>query len=296
MANRKQANLFDFNPQEDPELKATFASLKHQIWTEHKARLVERYLYYFVFITHHGTYIDGFAGQQYPGNKGSWAAKEVIESRPRWLRNFFLCDINAERVRELRQMVAEQPPPEKEKNEQPRRIEIEHADFNKWVDHVLKSGVVTETEATFALLDQRTFECKWPTVLKLARHKTAANKIELFYFLPVKWLHRALTAKTDLAEIEEWWGNDQWLRLADASVESIRATAAARFKSELGYRYSFAWPIFEREGQGGAVMYYMIHASDHEEAPKLMHRAYKNALGAREPPEQLEIALGDAKF
>jgi three-Cys-motif partner protein len=289
----QQANLFDFDPQEDPDLRLTFASLQHRIWTEHKARLVERYLYYFVFITHHGTYIDGFAGQQYPGQAGSWAAQEVIQSQPRWLRNFFLCDIDKTRADELRDLVAAQPP--KAKGEQARQVEVHQGDFNMWVDQVLGSGVITEKEAAFALLDQRTFECKWPTVAKLASHKVG-NKIELFYFLPVKWLHRALTAKNDLEEIEQWWGNDQWAHLADASVDSIRGAAARRFQEDLGYRYSFAWPIFAREGLEGAVMYYMIHASDHPEAPKLMHRAYKNALGAREPPEQLEIALGDVDY
>ena len=37
---------------------------QHSIWTENKAKLIERYLYYFVLITKHGTYIDGFAGPQ----------------------------------------------------------------------------------------------------------------------------------------------------------------------------------------------------------------------------------------
>ena len=39
--------------------------LKYPVWTESKARLIERYLYYFVLITKHGTYIDGFAGPQH---------------------------------------------------------------------------------------------------------------------------------------------------------------------------------------------------------------------------------------
>ena len=43
--------------------------LRHPIWTEYKARLIERYLYYFVMITKHGTYIDGFAGPQESGRR-----------------------------------------------------------------------------------------------------------------------------------------------------------------------------------------------------------------------------------
>ncbi len=38
-------------------------------------------------------------------------------------------------------------------------------------------------------------------------------------------------------------------------------------------------------------MYYMIHATDHEEAPKLMYRAYRQAVRPPEPLEQLGLAL-----
>jgi hypothetical protein len=40
------------------------------LWTENKALLIERYLYYFVLVTKSGTYIDGFAGPQSPGVHG----------------------------------------------------------------------------------------------------------------------------------------------------------------------------------------------------------------------------------
>jgi hypothetical protein len=42
--------------------------------------------------------------------------------------------------------------------------------------------------------------------------------------------------------------------------------------NDLGYRCAQAWPIFERK-EGRRVMYYMVHATDHDEAPKLMARA-----------------------
>ena len=34
--------------------------LERPLWTKNKAKLIERYLYYFVLVTKHGTYIDGF--------------------------------------------------------------------------------------------------------------------------------------------------------------------------------------------------------------------------------------------
>ena len=36
-------------------------------------------------------------------------------------------------------------------------------------------------------------------------------------------------------------------------------------------------------------MYYMIHASDHKDAPMLMNRAYGKALDIKESDEQLDL-------
>jgi hypothetical protein len=54
--------------------------------------------------------------------------------------------------------------------------------------------------------------------------------------------------------------------------------------------YVKAWPIYEREN-GGAIMYYLIHATDHPEAPKFMSRAYRRAVFPLEPLEQLKLEL-----
>lgn len=50
-----------------------------------------------------------------------------------------------------------------------------------------------------------------------------------------------------------------------------------RFRRELGYRRALAWPIYSK-AEGGRIHDHMIHASDHEEAPKLMYRAYHKAV------------------
>ena len=38
-------------------------------------------------------------------------------------------------------------------------------------------------------------------------------------------------------------------------------------------------------------MYYMIHASDHDQAPSLMSRAYRKSTGVPPNEEQLEFEL-----
>lgn len=264
-------------------------NLRHPIWSEHKARLIEKYLYFFVMVTKHGTYIDGFSGPQEPEKPETWSAKRVIESKPRFLRNFFLCELDPVKVEALKALVNEQPP--KGKKESKRACSVIHGDFNERVDEVLSSGVITDKEATFALLDQRTFECKWGTVEKLARHKTSGNKIELFYFLAVKWIHRSMAGMlTNEHRIADWWGRDDWPVLKGATQQQICDLVRTRFINELGYRHAIPFPIWEREGGEGSIMYYMIHATDHPAAPGLMWRAYDQAIHPIQQAEQTAFA------
>lgn len=257
------------------------------IWTQHKAMLIERYLYYFVLITHHGTYIDGFAGPQEADKPEMWSAKLVLESRPRWLQRFYLCELNKASHRALEQLRDEQPPRDKSKGEPKRSIVVRHGDFNTLVDEILAPGNIPEKQAAFCLLDQRTFECSWVTVKKLAEHK-GPHKIELFYFLAAHWFGRAFHETRDKSVIERWWGRDDWAHLGDMTDRQRADLLCDRFKTELGYSYTYAWPIYSEEEGEGRIKYHMVHATDHPEAPKLMQRAYARALQIKEPPEQLD--------
>jgi hypothetical protein len=62
-----------------------------------------------------------------------------------------------------------------------------------------------------------------------------------------------------------------------------------RFKG-LRYKSVMPWPIY---GTEGTVMYYMVHATDHPEAPGLMRRAYKTAVTPLDPPEQFDLKYPD---
>jgi hypothetical protein len=223
----------------EPETKP----IQSPVWTDNKARLIMHYLHYFVLLTKHGTYIDGFSGPQGECETDSWAAKLVLASEPRWIRHFHLCDESRSQVARLMELKNEQPTRGGKGRKLNRNIHIYHGDFNAKVDEILAGGTISEKEATFCLLDQRTFECQWKAIEKLAAYKKSGNKIEIFYFLANGWLERVK-----------------------------------------------AWPIFEREN-GGAIMYYMIHATDHPEAPKFMSRAYRRAVLPLEPIEQLTLDL-----
>jgi three-Cys-motif partner protein len=288
----KQFELFDSSIDSDQTVPAEprVIAPEHPVWTDNKARFIMRYLRYFVFITKHGTYIDGFAGPQAERQTDSWAAKLVLESEPRRIRHFHLCDRKRAQIEHLEALKASQPERDSEGRRIARDIHIYHGDFNLKIDEILASGNITEKEATFCLLDQRTFECDWQTVEKLAKHKKSGNKIELFYFLANNWLERALSGQKNKAKLARWWGQDDWQGLREMSREGRRDKVVARLKTGLRYASVKAWPIYER-ADGGAVMYYMIHATDHPEAPTLMSRAYRDAVRPLESAEQLRLEL-----
>jgi three-Cys-motif partner protein len=267
---------------------------RNPVWTGCKANLIERYLFYFVQITYHGTYIDAFAGPQEIDKHEMWSAKLVLESRPRWLRNFYLFDANAAQVKRLREMCAAQPPPDQAKKEPVRKIRIYHGDFNKKLLDMFGANPISDNEATFCLLDQRTFECDWASVAAVAGHKKGGNKIEVFYFFPEGWINRSYSGLADKNRtMDKWWGDSHWSELLTLSGAVRAKYVCDRFAKELKYRHVYPFPIYEKPDQGGRVMYYMIHASDHDDAPKLMNRAYGKALDIKESDEQLEL-LKDA--
>src|SRR4030042_1138265 len=148
---KEQFKLFD--PPEESNRAKYFKRLRHPIWTENKAKLIERYLYYFVLVTKHGSYIDGFAGPQHPDKPEMWAAKLAIENEPRWLRHFYLFEQKRKKFKYIQKLKKSQP------DDPNREIQVYHGDFNKLVHSFLKGRPIKDTEASFCLLDQQTFEC-----------------------------------------------------------------------------------------------------------------------------------------
>jgi three-Cys-motif partner protein len=270
----------------EPEIKVKPPT--HKVWTENKAKLIERYLLYFVFITHHGTYIDGFAGPQDPQKPDSWAAKLVLESEPKWLKHFHLFEIKKKKIKMLNELKRRQPDRDSKGRKVNREVEVYPGDFNINVHKLLRSASIKPKEATFCLLDQITFECHWSTLKALAEYKPAGyRKIELFYFLGVGWLDRAFSGQKKTKKLEDWWGRDDWDQLLKKGPFKCAMAFVERFKQELGYKTVMPWAIFERKG-GGRIMYYMIHATDHPDAPGLMSRAYDRAV-FHESYEQLQL-------
>jgi three-Cys-motif partner protein len=246
------------------------------LWTVNKALLIQLYLKLFTYITKHGAYIDGFAAPQRRDHSARCSAKLVLENQPEWIRDFWLCDIDRAGIALLETIRSEHLTKK-------RRIEVIPGDFNSTVKTILDSGRIGEKTATFALLDQRAFECEWATVGALSSHKKE-RKIEIFYFFPTGWMDRSIAAiKTPEGEAgaEKWWGNASWRNLRGVNGVERANMVAARFRNELGYKWAHPYAIHDAR-LGGRTMYHMVHATDHDEAPTLMLRAYRKVSGRRD--------------
>jgi len=284
--------LFPMESPADVKRPRTYKRIDHPIWSHNKAQFIAQYLKYFVQITKHGAYIDGFAGPQYPEHLDAWTASAVLASKPKWLRQFFLCELAPKSIAYLETLQSAQPPIfDKTGRLLPRQVSIHPGDFNVTIDKLLRNERLTQKEATFCLLDQRTFECHWVTLQKLAAYKKPPyNKVELLYFLGVGWIHRAMSGLADQSQMEPWWGRSDWSLLPDMNCYDLANLVCTRFREELGYKFTAAYPIFSRE-ENNRVMYYMIHASDHEEAPALMVRAHEKAVRALPKEKQGTLAF-----
>lgn len=289
---KQKEQLFQPPPEKKPD-RTHGISDKERVWTKNKAKLIARYLYYFVLIARHGNYIDGFAGPQDGTGEDpdGWAARLVLKEQPDQLRlrGFYLCDNSSKQVNLLGEL--------KSRYEEPNRtINVYEGDFNDLVSDILQPGILNPREAAFCLLDQRTFECRWATLNALADYKRdRENKIELFYFLANQWFPMAqggIKRQEKREQVAAWWGRKDWERAIKMRGVNRADEVVRRFRSELGYSYVKPYPIYSKPHGEGHVTYYMIHAADHPRAPAIMRDAYRDAVLPRPPVKQVALRLG----
>ncbi|MGH8923239.1 MAG: three-Cys-motif partner protein TcmP, partial [Acidimicrobiia bacterium] len=248
-----------------PKKPIKYKAVTERVWTDRKAEIIARYLSQFQMVTHHGVYIDGFAGMH--DKPTNWAARLVLEIQPPWLGPFYLIDKDATKIEGMHELASEHGH---------RGVTVIRGDCNVEIPRLLASGAVTYRDACFALLDQFSFQCHWATVRALATQPKEKYKIELFYFLAQGWFDRSV-AKLGEKRGRLWWGNDEWKQLRHIGGWDRAQIMARRFQRELGYEYATPWPIYE-EGEEGPIAYYMIHATDHRRGVELMESAYQRKV------------------
>lgn len=284
MAEHSQSDLFDVGARNRP--KPLRFKRDVCVWTANKAKLIERYLTGFLYVTKHGTYIDGFAGpQEGHADAANWAARRALHMTPQWLRHFVLIEENSERVGFINEMLRRLP--RTPVGKKMRDIKVLQGDVNIVLPRRLEDYPIKSSEATFCLLDQWTCQCHWATVETVARHKKRGFKIELFYFLANSWLLRSLKTTTrNIDGLDAWWGGDGWKVLTRLGSYERAELMSERFRQELGYEFVTPYPIYNHYG-GKRIMFFMIHATDHPAAPVLMRSAYQRTV---EPiPDQASL-------
>ena len=246
------------------------------VWSVTKARLISEYVQNFQYVTRGGLYIDGFAAPQKRESKEVWTAKRVLEVEPKRIRRVWLCDIDPKGVQQLRSL-------KNTHQTEGRHVNVLQGDFNIEIERILRTGRLRPKTPVLVFLDQRTAECHWSTVRRLAFHHRR-RKIELIYFFGTGWIHRALSsAKTAerRAELDRWWGRPTW-RNDLLSIPQVQQAEVVRdrFLKELEYPYVRTFPVFENDAST-RVLYHLVHASSHPKANNLMIRAYRKICGGR---------------
>ena len=217
-------------------------------------------------VTKHGIYLDLFAGPQRASDMENWSVRRVLERRTEGnpvIRHYAVCDSAPDQVRRLRDL-----------GQTHRSFRVYEGDANERVYQMLKDAPITPKTACFCLIDQRTFECDWATVEAVAQYKRQGYKIEIFYFLAQGWIDRAWASTREKGRLAAWWGNNNYKRFRALSSVERALALCERFRNELGYAYSDPFAI-HKKGKGSRTMYYMIQASDHPEACRLMSRAHQ---------------------
>lgn len=284
---KAESYLFDVASLPTRKRQRYYKTLQTRVWTHTKSQFIARYLKLFVMITKHGTYLDAFAGPQDLTNLKCWTARLVLANRPRFLKHFVLCEKSVAGIKQLNLLKAAEPA----KTD----IRILPGNSNETLVKHLSDFPIKEKEATFCLFDQRTFECDWDTVRMVASHKASGKKIELLYFLMHNWFPRAVSnLKVDRDNVLRRWMGPNWEEVTNALPSERPVIMARRFREELGYEHASFYPIFKK-GNKTQIMFYLVHGSDHEEAPALMARAYNNEMKSLEGQSQGHLNLGDLR-
>lgn len=215
-----------------------------------------------------GSYIDGFAGNgriRVNGETRPGSATVAIESRA--FRNLAFY----ERPRMARSLEKYLDGRLDAKTRS--RCTVVPGDFNEQILHDLAAERFPRDKPCFAFLDPNSTQLDWRTIEALAKYKTYDGdgrcKVELWILLNTHQALMRIVQSHPKVVDRMLGGRDAWddLRRAHAPAGAYATRYAERLE-DLGYK--LASPALIRARVNGRPMYYMIHASDHPAAHKLM--------------------------
>ena len=269
-------------------------------WTRGKLDLLRRYLDAFTTASKSQSeilYLDLFGGQ--PENRERWT-EDVLDGSARLALSttdapftrlrFFELEPYATRLRSAIAPLTTG-----------RDVVVTAGDCNSTIGPVLSSLAPYNWAPTFAFVDPNGPDVHWSTLEKLSRFKKPGRtKTEIWLLLAAGMFIRTLRTDgtvraDDAAKLDLMYGTGQWRAIYEARLGDRLEPGDAReeyvnlmrwrLQHVLGYRWTHPLEIFN---EGGASIYHMIFATDHEAGNRIMTSLYNAA--ADEFPRMREQA------
>lgn len=171
-----------------------------------------------------------------------------------------------------------------------RDVVVTAGDCNTTVGPVLAGLAPYNWAPTFAFVDPNGPDVHWSTLRALSEFKKPGlAKTEIWLLLAAGMFIRTLrrdgsVRDEDAARLDAMYGTDQWRAIYEGRLSNVLGPGEAReeyvnlmrwrLQHVLGYRWTHSLEIFN---EGGASIYHMLFATDHEVGNKIMTSLYNAA-------------------
>ncbi|MDI3328845.1 MAG: three-Cys-motif partner protein TcmP [Alicyclobacillaceae bacterium] len=245
-------------------------------WSIDKLAFLERYIPNYLLATKKALeryYIDAFAGRgewihRQTGEKVAGSASIVLRYAKEFTK-IHLCELEEDRVEDLRRLVAENGASDK--------VAIHQGDANRLLPFIMKS--IHRSAPTFVFLDPSGDHIHWSTIQTLSKWKT-----ELFILYPynmtlIRYLPRDPEKQEPFKKerLNLFFGTDEWEYIYRNTPRrylhfELLDLYTRRLK-ELGYQYCNISKCFK--STTGQKLYYMIWVGKHKAGKDIMNWVYK---------------------
>lgn len=259
-------------------------------WSELKLEIIRNYAQAYSTILSRQrlrhVYIDGFSGA---GEHISKETGEIVPGSPLNavhldppFEEYFLVDLDGDKVDHLRSLVGDQP-----------HINVLHGDCNRvLLEEVFPNVRYEDYRRGLCLLDPYGLHLDWEVIAKAGEMES----LEIFLNFPIMDMNRNALWRTKegptpehLARMTRFWGDDSWTEavyrqakqmslfgepeLEKQSNEVVAEAFRTRLQEVAGFKY-VPEPLPMRNTRG-AVVYYLIFASQNATGEKIISHIFK---------------------